>query len=207
MTKLDAARQSPHNILANSKASRAAFDKTWNVASRAPVFCKISKKSINGVTKKTFRTARLVGSHAYNIAASGAAATSARILEEECKALRLEAEPENTRAPWLPGVSKGARMVIEQFLCALAQEATMKAHAVREGSGSSKRLNGKHMRLAWEAVFDTVFADTSIMPRSMHVAAPESKRSSKGKKADKKKDAAAEEDDDYAPPSEGADDE
>lgn len=200
MVKQDVVRQSPASILANSKAARSAFDKTWNAASRAPIFCKITKKTINGANKRVYRTARLVGSHAYNIAASGAAATAARALEDECKTLRIEAQAESARAPWLPGISKGARMVIDQFLCALAQEAAMKAHAVREGAGSSKRLNGKHMRIGWEAVFETVFSDSAIMPRAMHVSPLESKRSSKSKKPEK-----ADDEDDYAPPSDAGD--
>jgi hypothetical protein len=45
MTKLDAVKQSPKSILDNSKNARKAYDKTWNSAARAPVFCKITKKT------------------------------------------------------------------------------------------------------------------------------------------------------------------
>jgi hypothetical protein len=201
MAKTDVLRQSPASILSNCKTSRKAFDKTWNTASRAPVFCKISKKTLNGATKKVYRTTRLIGSHAYNIAASGAAATAARVLEDECKTLRVEPLAESNRAPWLPGVSKGARMLIDQFLCALAQEATMKAHAVREGAGSTMRLSGKHMRVGWEATWDTVFANSCIMPRTMHVVPIDLKKSAKSKKAaDKKKSGDDDEgEEEYAP--------
>lgn len=44
MVKLDATKQSPASILANAKNSRRAYDKCWNAAARAPIFCKISKK-------------------------------------------------------------------------------------------------------------------------------------------------------------------
>lgn len=201
MVKMDAVRQSPQNILSNAKQSRVAFDKMWNAASRAPMFCKISKSSIRGLNKRSYRTARLVSDHAYKIAASGAVATAARVFDDECKTLSIEPKAENARAPWLPGISKGARILIEQFLCAVAQEATLKAHAVREGSGSTKRLNGKQMRIGWEAVFETVFSDNnSLVPRAMHVASIKPKRRSNNKKGDTQKEVGADEDDDYDAP-------
>lgn len=46
MTKLDAIKQSPASILANAKKSRKQYDTMWNIAARAPVFCKITKKTL-----------------------------------------------------------------------------------------------------------------------------------------------------------------
>lgn len=131
------------------------------------------------------------------IAASGAAANASMVVEAECNTLREDVESESARAPWLPQVSKGAKMVLEQWLCALAQEATKKAHAVREGSGSTKRLNRKHMQIGWDAVFDNVFSNSSIMPKSMFVAPVTTKKAAK-KKSGKSKEAEADgEDEDY----------
>lgn len=132
---LPVVRKSPCNILTNAKNARRAYDRTWGLAARAPMFCRVSKKvDSEGNTKTTYRTARLIGSHAYNIAASGAALCASRVAEAECARLRLDVAPESKRAPWLPTVSRGARLVLEQFLCALAQEAALKGHAVREGA-------------------------------------------------------------------------
>ena len=62
MVKLDVIRQSPHNILTNSKKARKMYDKAWNSAARAPIFCKIVKRTTsNGKSKKFHRTARLRG--------------------------------------------------------------------------------------------------------------------------------------------------
>jgi len=47
MTKIDAIKQSPASILTNAKNSRRQYDKMWNVAARAPIFCKITKKSLD----------------------------------------------------------------------------------------------------------------------------------------------------------------
>lgn len=150
-------------------------------------------------SKKFYRTARLIGSHAYMIAASGAAANAATMMEAECNALREDVEAESARAPWLPQVSKGAKMVLEQWLCALAQEATKKAHAVREGCGTTKRLNRKHMQIGWDVVFDNVFSNTAIMPKSMFIAPVVTKKTTKKKSGKSKKSKEADgEDDDYA---------
>ena len=133
------------------------------------------------------------------ISASGAAAHVANAMETECNALREEPYSESSRAPWLPQVSKGAKMVLEQFLCALAQEATKKAHAVREGCGNAKRLNRKHMQMGWDVVFENIFSNTAMMPKSMYVALPASKKVLKNKNAKSKEAEDEGEDEDYAP--------
>lgn len=184
MVKVDAVRQSANSFVNNSKSSRRSYDKLWGVANRAPVFCKKSKRLIGGKEKPVYRTSRLIGTHAYNIAASGAAAQAAVTLEKECSLLRVEYASENQRAPWLPSLLKGSKMVLEQFLCALAQEATIKAHAVRELE-RKKRLSAKHMQIGWDAVNETVFGGTSLMPKRVYMA-PYSKPSKKQKKSDGK---------------------
>ena len=205
--KLDSIRQSISSALSNSKHARKAYDRTWSLAARAPIFCKISKKNMgNGRSKKTYRSARLIGRHAYKIAASGAAMNAIRIADQECKTLRVTPVEENARAPWLPAVSKGAQMVLEQFLCALSQEAAYRAHAVRQGTSSSKRMNGAHMQFGWEATVDNVFGASAPLPRSMIVLHDEvekkaekkaEKKKSEGKKKGKK---AASEEDEYDQP-------
>ena len=45
MVKLDATRQSPHNIYNNSKIAQEKTNKVWNSAARAPMFCKIVKRT------------------------------------------------------------------------------------------------------------------------------------------------------------------
>lgn len=200
--------RSTNNILSNGKHARKAYDQMWNVAARAPVFCKITTKPVDdgkgGIKQKKFyRTSRLIGAHAYNIAASGAALRAGRILAQDCDMMRVEKEDESSRAPWLPSVSKGAKMVLEQWLCALSQEAGYKAHAVRKGAGYTKRLNLKHMKLGWDATFDNVFNSTALMPKTMVVLPLEAKKSKKSK-GKSKEGAVADDDDEYAPPTEDA---
>lgn len=187
VAKTDAVRRSPAAILANSKNSRRHFDKLWNAASKAPIFCKISSQTLpNGETKKRYKTSRLVSSHAYKIAQSGAALHAARIASRDCGVLRIDAESESSRAPWMPSLSAGARIVLEQFLAALAQEAAFKADAFREGCGNTKRISGKHMRLGWEATKASVFESSCMIPSTV-IALPLEKKSSKAKSASKKR--------------------
>ena len=205
----DVIMRSTNNILYNGKRARKAYDKMWNVAARAPVFCKITKKGVpdgkGGIKqKKLYRTNRLIGSHAYNIAASGAAMRASRILESDCDMMRVDKAEESSRAPWLPVISKGAKMVIEQFICAVDQEATYKAHAVRKGSGDSKRLNQKHIKLGWEATIESVFNPVAIIPKTVVVLPLDAKKSKGKTKKSKSKQTeepdAAEDDDEYEPP-------
>lgn len=193
---LPAVRKSPANIITNAKNARRAYDKTWGAAARAPMFCRITKKlDAEGKPRSMYRTTRLIGSHAYNIAASGAALNASRVAEVECARMRLEIAPENKRTPWLPSVSKGARLVLEQFLCALAQEAALKGHAVREGSGNAKRLSKKHIKVGWDVVFNSVFGSAALLPKTVYVLPAPKTATKKSKKAK-----VQEEDEDYMVP-------
>lgn len=204
-----------NNILANGRKARALYNKTWNLAARAPIFCKITKHTgPDGKTPiKKYRTARLINSHAYNIAASGAGLYASRVLANDCEAVRVGAIKENARAPWAPTVSKGARMVIEQFLCALAQEAAMKGDYVKAGAGSVARLNKSHMLIGWEATAESVFsADRLIAKECITTPMPTADEIRAAKKAKKAKQERmrgtqkkgekepVDDDDDYSPP-------
>lgn len=195
MVKADIARDSANSFLANSKESRRAYDKLWGSAHRAPIFCRKSKRVVNGKEKPFYRTSRLIGSHAYNIAASGAAAQIAAVLEKECGLLRVKVEKENSRAPFLPTIAKGSKLLLEQFLCAVAQQATLKAHAVRQ-CDRKKRLTAAHMQFGWDAVNRSVFESSKLLPSTVLVA-PEAKPSKKGAKKAAEKPGEKSKSDDY----------
>lgn len=173
---------SPANILGNGKTSRAIYDKTWNAAAKAPMFSTIRVYDVKEGKKRMSRTARLISANAYKIAASGAAMHAGRILASDCKILRTAPSKESSRAPWLPTVSSGARMLLEQFLCALAQEAAYKAHAIRQGSTGTQRLGKKHAAMGWEVTAESVFASTSLMPSTVVQVVPKKKPAKSAKK-------------------------
>lgn len=209
----DASQKNIDNIMRNGREARRLYNKTWNVAARAPIFCKITKAPNPEAVErgrplpdiKKYRTARLINSHAFTIAASGAGLHASRVLANDCDVLRFAAVRENARAPWTPTISKGARMVIEQFLCALAQEAATKAHFIRKGASSSQRLNKQHMCLAWEATLESVFGGTNLIAQDV-VHTPSVKgglNSAKRSKSSRKgKSSKTGEDEDYEGPGE-----
>ena len=197
--------RSPYNVFKTGKVARKNYDKVWNAAAHAPIFCKITKKTIiddNGKKKEKecFRTSRLIGSHAYKVAASGAGLYASKVLQCEGEVLRTETFGEKKRAPWLPTLSAGARMVLEQFLSALAQEAAYKGHAVREGVGNSKRLSKTHVKAGWDATYESVFGSSTLLPMNVITLALEKKKTSKGKVG--AKGGEADGDDEYTPPAE-----
>ena len=184
-----------------SKTLRKATNQTWNLAPKAPMFTRKSK-SVAG-KKKVVRTKRLIGGHAYKIVASGAAGWAQAVLKREAAAFRQTIGEESKRVPWLPSVGKGAIAVLEQFLCAYAQEATRHAVSVRVGLGHTDkngcfkplfaRLNAKLMKVGYDQTDEQVFGTTMPAPRTLMVCKPV-------KKSSKKDDKSKEEDGDFQPP-------
>lgn len=198
----NAIRESSSNILANAKGVQKNLNGAWNCAARCPMFCRIKEKVLSdGTKKKLYRSARLVSAHAIKIAATGAAMNAQQTLGLECQHLRMDVMHESSRAPWMPTVSPGARFALEHFLCALAQEAALKADIIRGGSGSSQRVSQKHMAAAWDMVFEDVFATTTFMPkRNYNLFVHKKKAAPKKAAAPKKKRQAQEEDEDFEDP-------
>jgi hypothetical protein len=181
MGKPTAHRLSAMAVINASKTLRKATNQTWNLAPKAPMFTRKSK-SVAG-KKKVVRTKRLIGGHAYKIVASGAAGYAQAVLKREAAAFRQTIGEESKRVPWLPSIGKGAIAVLEQFLCAYAQEATRHAVSVRVGLGHTDkksgefkplftRLNGKLMKMGYDQADAQVFATTMPAPRTLMVCKP-----------------------------------
>ena len=202
-TAPSAHRQSALAVMKGAKSLKKATNDTWKLAPKAPMFTRKSK-SVAG-TKKVVRTKRLIGGHAYKIAASGAANFVSEVLKREAKAMRTSIGEESKRVPWLPSVGKGAIALLEQFLCAYAQTATRHAVTVRVGLGSKdkktgevkplfKRLNGKCMKLGYDEADAEIFGSCMPAPREMLICkAPK-------KAASKKNDKEHGDEADYEPP-------
>ena len=191
MVKPSAHRQSATAVMKAAKTLKTQCNKTWNLAPKAPMFTRKSK-TVAG-KKKVVRTKRLIGGHAYKICASGAAGWVNSIMQREAGAFRTTIGAESKRVPWLPSIGKGAIALIEQFLCAYAQEATRHAVSVRQGLGrvdkaSGKhidlctRLNGKLMKLGYDTADAAVFGSAMPVPRAMVVCKPDKKVAKKGGK-------------------------
>lgn len=169
-------KKSHREAVLNARSLRRVQDKLWNAASHAPVFCKETSTDKNG--KQLYRTARLIGGHAYGIAASGAAVAVVRELKGDCRALGLEYES-STNMPSFPRVSAGAKLALEQFLCAYVQEALLQAKSTCTSLGKHKRLTRSYVRAAFADVNESIFHASGPTARAT-VIVPLKKTSKKG---------------------------
>lgn len=203
MGKLSAHRKSALAISRGAHDLKKLTNATWKLAPKAPMFTRKSKNQQG--KKKTVRTVRLVGGHAYKIAASGAAAYAAAVMQREAQAFRATVGTESKRTPWLPSVTPGAMALLEQWLCAYAQTATRHAVNVRTGLGSTdkhgtfqpllKRLNGRLMKIGFDTADEQVFQSAMPTPRKLIVCKPEAKKQKKREGAVNEEEAG-----DYQPP-------
>ena len=157
-------QQSAQASLNAAKDIKKATNAVWGLAPKAGMFVKkpnpdakprYSKKS--GKEIKVVRTNRLISSTAYLVAASGAAAAVNAQVAAEAKKLRIDMESEKTRVPWLPRYSKGAIALLEQFLCAYAQEAFYNAKEMQETLGTHEKVSKDMIRVGFERAHANVF--------------------------------------------------
>lgn len=184
MGKPSAHRQSALNIAKGARDLKKLTNATWKLAPKAPMFTRKSKNQQG--KKKTVRTMRLIGGHAYKIAASGAASYAAAVMQREAQAYRATICTESKRSPWLPTVSPGAMALLEQWMCAYAQTATRHAVSLRTGLGTTdksgtfhpllKRLNGRLMKVGYDTADEQVFQSSMPAPRKMIVCKPDAKK-------------------------------
>lgn len=187
--------KSVSNLKLDASESRKGFDALWSDAAHAPIFCRTKTVlGADGKKKTTRRTSRLISSMAFKVAASGAALHAKATLGNECREVRVSPRSELKRNPWMPSVTDGACMMLEQFICAVAQEAAERAHIYRESAGC-KRLNRTFTQLGWKATVQSVFASTMHAPREVFVMRDDGKKK-------RKTDKTAQEDGEYTPPDE-----
>ena len=183
---------------------RTQCNKTWNLAPKAPI-SRAKSKTVAG-KKKVVRTKRLIGVRVQDLRVGRGGWVNA-VMQREASAFRTGIQFESKRVPWLPSISKGAIALIEQFLCAYAQEATRHAVSVRVGLGRTNRANGewipmctrlnaKLMKLGYDAADAGIFGSAMPVPRATLVCKPDKKTPAKDK-GGKSKDA---EDGDYEAP-------
>jgi hypothetical protein len=198
MPKISAHRQSATAVVKAAKTLKTQCNKTWNLAPKAPMFTRKSKTASG--KKKVVRTKRLIGGHAYKICASGAAGWVNSVMQREANAFRTSIRSESKRVPWLPSVGKGAIALIEQFLCAYAQEATRHAVSVRQGLGRVDKKTGKHlpmctrltgklMKLGYDTADAAIFANSMPAPRMTIVCKPDQVAKKDEKKEEEGKEA------------------
>jgi hypothetical protein len=180
-----ATRQSAISLLAGSKAIQKKVNDTWQIAPKSKMFTRkleptkfYYRTNAKGekVKYQAIRTNRLISGHAYKIAASGAALSAAAVMNKEGHAYRVPVGAESKRAPFLPAMTPGAVLMLEQFLCAYAQEATAHARDTRVALGTTtskdgttnitmKRLTGGLMKIGFDAAEERIFGMAAVVPR------------------------------------------
>ena len=209
-----AEKEGAKRLFRASQDVRQAMKKTWNLAPKAPMFTRKSNPAKPGKREVT-RTNRLIGSHAFKIIASGAAQHAARVIAHEANALRVDVGTESSRCPWLTRFSRGACSMMTGFACAYAQEALRNSENIRKGLGSwktkpdgskvfvgQKRLNGKLMKMGYDAADESIFYSCTLVPRHPVICKLENKVSGKNRS---EKDGQNNPDAEYEPPAENED--
>tara|TARA_Y100000389_G_scaffold204725_2_gene259231 strand:- start:13663 stop:14352 length:690 start_codon:yes stop_codon:yes gene_type:complete len=150
----------------NTKGLHRHINKVWNAAVTAPMYCReyqvmekkeaanggvelVPKVGKDGKPVMARRSARLIAGHAYNIACAGAVRAAVRELKQDYDTWGM-GYPNTTQSPFMLGIPKGTKLMLEQFLSAYV--ATGVLHATRmmkapEGTGLDSNGKAWHKRL------------------------------------------------------------
>ena len=171
------AKKAAKDICRRSRSISNHHNKLWNAASKAPMYCKLFKKSTkDDKTKKTVtttvkRTQRLISGHAYSIAATGAAQAIAREQQIDCEVLGVEFARTNDKGTPVAQaqLTPAYKFMVEQFMCAYVQECVYAARTSMAAVGGRTRLNRGIVKLACGEVNEQLFAASGIAPRNVYV--------------------------------------
>ena len=184
------AKKASRDIIRRSKEIGKAQDNVWKNAAQAPMFCRVYQKDVPGKKGKKAtktivkRSVRLIGSHAYGLAAAGAAQAIAREQQLDCINLGIGFTRINEKGVPVcqARLTPGFRYMTEQFMCAYVQECIYTARNMLRSMPPRVRLNRDIMKLACNEVNEQLFYASGVVPRQMYVVPLPKKKSKKGKK-------------------------
>jgi hypothetical protein len=202
------AKKAAKDIVRRSRSIANSYNKLWNAASKAPMYCKVfTKKGKDANSKKTItktvkRTQRLISGHAYGIASTGAAQAIAREQQIDCERLGVEFDRTNDKGTPVAQaqLTPAFKFMVEQFMCSYVQECVYAARTSMQAVGKHTRLNRGIMKLACSEVNEQLFAASGLAPRNVYVVPLLKKKKDEDFKPASKEDQVAEEeaDDDAA---------
>jgi len=179
------------NVLGAHHKNNKTFDNVWNLAPKAPMFCKKPRvvKYKNRRTGKTedrkiASTIRISSSHKYSTLVSAAFARHARSVGIMCDALRSEHDLEDPRAPALPRISPGFKLLLDQTMIAFVQNTIEKAKLLQEGMARQtkhRKITAKAVGVAARAVDRDILGPAGLATGITFVPKMPSKVSKKGK--------------------------
>jgi hypothetical protein len=124
-----------HSVLYNAQAIETALRRVWSCARAAPVFSKSGK---SGSAEGRLRANPLLSKHAVNVALAGAALLVQKQIRAEAAALRIKIKPEARDTPFVPEITTGAVVMVEQFIAAVVQQGVRNAGVSKECEGTAK---------------------------------------------------------------------
>lgn len=179
------------SVLGAHHKNNQTFDAVWNFAKKTPMFCKKprvmkfkNRKTGKTEDRKIMSTVRISNSHKYSTLVSMAFARQARSVGIMCDVLRSEQELEDPRAPALPRISPGFKLLLDQTLIAFAQNVVEKAKLLQEGMQKQthhKKLTAKAIGVAARAVDRDILGPAGLATGINFVPKMPSKVSKKGK--------------------------
>lgn len=181
------AKKASRDIIRRSKEIGKAQDNVWKNAAQAPMFCRVYQKDVPGKKGKKAtktivkRSVRLIGSHAYGLAAAGAAQAIAREQQLDCINLGIGFTRINEKGVPVcqARLTPGFRYMTEQFMCAYVQECIYTARNMLRSMPPRVRLNRDIMKLACNEVNEQLFYASGVVPRQMYVVPLPKKKSKK----------------------------
>lgn len=193
-----AVQKATRETIANSKMMQRHINKVWNEGVNAPMFRKEYQamekdgkpRVKDGKPVMIRRSARLVSGHAYNIAVAGAVKEAVSRMKVECDRMGIDF-PQSTRHPFMLGLPKGTKLMMDQFLAAVVASAMLHATRMMNESGKHKRLNKGYVKRAFFEVVKRLNV-ASAAPQATLVV-PLKKKNSKKTGGD----------DEYEPPADG----
>ena len=189
-------RRSILNIIGTVKRSYAKFDSLWNIAHRAPVFCKKprlvkvrDRKTGKIVDRKVMNAIRILSSHKYATFGSNALAQKTFQIADLAQRLRTLSSGtlENARAPALLRVSNSFKSLVDQATVAYIMNVLSRAKCYQEGMKKHKKLTFRCVDIAAKSMDNDLFVTSGLHPHVGILQKPKSAAKSrvKGKVAKK----------------------
>ena len=192
----DAEAKTTLAVQGNLKKIQKITNKMWACAHKAPMYSR--KMPTKNGEKVVTRTKRLVSGHAVKIMVAGSAMQCAARHRNELVKYGLKPQKESRSQPFMPSISPGARMMLDQWLAAYAQEGMVKAKTILSAAKVHKRMRPEVVEMGFQQANESIFFAAAPVPQRTVVISLKKGGAKKGpstKPSEKFGEAGAEEDD------------
>lgn len=182
-------------VQSNMKRIEKINNKMWACAHKAPMFSR--KMPTKDGARAVTRTKRLVSAHSVKIMVAGSAMQCAARHRNELAKYGLKPQKESRSQPFVPSISPGAKMALEQWLAAYAQEGMVNAKTILTAAKVHKRMRPEVVENGFQQANESIFFAAAPVPQRTVVISlkkggakkgPSTKPSKKGGEADAEED-------------------